>query len=144
MPNDPAWLELRPALRAAKREGVEYFPGDTHWNDLGAYHGYRAIMRRLGLPALAHDPDKLVRGSRPVDLARMSGVMRKEPTTYYRRRCESRRPSSVDPALFDADRAGAGGTPAFSIPATVCPTGHGRLLVFQELVRLGLVALSVR
>jgi alginate O-acetyltransferase complex protein AlgJ len=41
-------LDLRPALRAAKSEGLVYFPQDTHWNGRGYYYAYRAILDSLG------------------------------------------------------------------------------------------------
>jgi alginate O-acetyltransferase complex protein AlgJ len=38
------FLDLRPALMAAKPSGRLYFKTDTHWNALGAYVGYGAMM----------------------------------------------------------------------------------------------------
>jgi len=40
-------LDLRPALLTEKKEGQLYFKGDTHWTPLGAYVGYREIMRAI-------------------------------------------------------------------------------------------------
>jgi hypothetical protein len=40
-------LDLRPALRAAKKTRPAYHRTDTHWNDWGAYVAYRAIIGRL-------------------------------------------------------------------------------------------------
>jgi hypothetical protein len=43
-------LDLRKPLRAAKAQDPSmplYFKTDTHWNDLGAYFGYRAIIEAL-------------------------------------------------------------------------------------------------
>ena len=40
-------LDLRPALQAAKREGLAYHVTDTHWNSRGAYFSYRALVERL-------------------------------------------------------------------------------------------------
>lgn len=53
--DDPDILFLDEAMRAAKTEGMVYFKTDTHWTDLGAYYGYRAIMEGLGLKPLALD-----------------------------------------------------------------------------------------
>jgi hypothetical protein len=43
-------LDLRPVLRAARREreGTLYGKTDTHWSNLGAYVAYRALLDRLG------------------------------------------------------------------------------------------------
>jgi alginate O-acetyltransferase complex protein AlgJ len=133
---DPGLLDLRSALLAGKPAGQLYFKADTHWNDLGAYVGYRAIMRRLGLPPLERDPRRLVPIRVRVDIARISAVARTEPTTLYRRRCTAARPSGFDPAVFDRQRRNR--QPAYTIPGTVCPTGHGRLLIFHDSFATGL------
>ncbi len=50
-----SFLDLRPALLKAKAEGQAYHRTDTHWTDLGAFEGYRAIVSRLAewYPAMA-------------------------------------------------------------------------------------------
>jgi hypothetical protein len=40
-------LDLRPALFAAKRDAQIYYSTDTHWNDLGGFAAYRAILHAL-------------------------------------------------------------------------------------------------
>lgn len=45
-------LDLRPALRLGKPDGLVYLKDDTHWTDWGAYLGYRAILSSLPLPDL--------------------------------------------------------------------------------------------
>ncbi len=40
-------LDLRPVLLQAKPILRPYHKTDTHWNDFGAYQGYRAMMQRL-------------------------------------------------------------------------------------------------
>jgi alginate O-acetyltransferase complex protein AlgJ len=40
-------LDLRGSLRGAKSHARLYQPTDTHWNDIGAYLAYAAIMERL-------------------------------------------------------------------------------------------------
>lgn len=42
------FLDLRAALEAAARDARIYHKTDTHWNDLGAYAAYRAILQKLG------------------------------------------------------------------------------------------------
>ncbi|GJM20721.1 MAG: hypothetical protein DHS20C15_06360 [Planctomycetota bacterium] len=39
-----ATLDLRPALLAAKSDALLYYPHGTHWNPLGGYYAYAAIM----------------------------------------------------------------------------------------------------
>jgi hypothetical protein len=48
-------LDLRQPMIDAKGEKLLYFTGDTHWNLLGAFIGYREIIYRLSLtyPALS-------------------------------------------------------------------------------------------
>jgi alginate O-acetyltransferase complex protein AlgJ len=43
------FLDLRPALLAAKQRYPVYSRTDTHWNDFGAYIAYREIIRSLSL-----------------------------------------------------------------------------------------------
>jgi alginate O-acetyltransferase complex protein AlgJ len=40
-------LDLRPVLLDAKRNGLVFFPQDTHWNGRGYFAAYLAISRRL-------------------------------------------------------------------------------------------------
>ncbi len=40
-------VDLRPALLAAKPEHTLYHHLDTHWNDVGAYIAYRALVEKL-------------------------------------------------------------------------------------------------
>ncbi|MGE0734580.1 MAG: hypothetical protein AB7G15_11745 [Alphaproteobacteria bacterium] len=54
------FVDLRPALLAAKAREQVYFKTDTHWNTRGAYAAYRAIVDRLrsrfpDMPVLRED-----------------------------------------------------------------------------------------
>jgi hypothetical protein len=53
-------LDLRPALRRGKADGLVYLKDDTHWTDWGAYLGYRAIVAALpgNLPVLDLQPSQ--------------------------------------------------------------------------------------
>ena len=75
-------LDLRPPLRAAKAQHPElplYYKTDSHWNLLGAYYGYSAIMAELAkttpianLQLTSRDRYKIAVTSRPPgDLAQM-------------------------------------------------------------------------
>ncbi len=44
------FLDLRPALTAAKEEHLLYHRRDSHWNGYGAHIAYAAIMAHLDLP----------------------------------------------------------------------------------------------
>ena len=53
------FLDLREPLEDAARHARIYHKTDTHWNDLGAYAAYRAILQKLAeqLPAFeGHEP----------------------------------------------------------------------------------------
>lgn len=43
-------VDLRPALRAAKRQGLVYRRTDSHWTPLGAVIGFNAILEAIGEP----------------------------------------------------------------------------------------------
>ncbi len=50
-------VDMKSAVIGAKKHGTIYFKTDNHWNDLGAFYGYRAIIERIskdfpGLKAL--------------------------------------------------------------------------------------------
>lgn len=51
-------LDLRPAMIAAKEHGPLYYHNDAHWNELGAYFAYKAILDRISLdyPNLRPEP----------------------------------------------------------------------------------------
>jgi hypothetical protein len=75
--SDVQVLDLRPALQDAKKHERVYDRTDTHWNDRGAYAGYRALVSALqpDFPALSprtrdawEDTSDLRQGG---DLARM-------------------------------------------------------------------------
>ena len=126
-----AWLDLRAELRSAKSAERLYLRADTHWNDRGAYEGYRAIMQRLGLPLLPRDESQLGRVRQLDDLARMSGVTAMEPNTAFASTCAVPEPAIFDAAILDRDQPQRH-EPAYTVPATRCPTRNERLLIFQD------------
>jgi hypothetical protein len=74
------WLDLRAPLLAAKSKGLLYLKTDTHWNRLGGFIGYQAMMTRLtkwfpqlkpiALQDIELEPHKSIEG----DLASMIGL----------------------------------------------------------------------
>ena len=53
-------LDLRPVMLAKKREQKNlYFRTDAHWNSLGAYWGYRAIVDRLAAALPQRTPRRM-------------------------------------------------------------------------------------
>jgi hypothetical protein len=63
-------LDVTEALRAAKQQSTEpiWLRTDTHWNGMGAWAGYRAILERLEAPLPAIHPmekDALIRAQEP-------------------------------------------------------------------------------
>jgi len=69
---EPWFLDLRQALSDAKKENSWplYDKTDTHWNEFGAYWGYRAAIERLG---------RLFPEARPRALERFQILMRQSP-----------------------------------------------------------------
>ena len=51
-------LDLRPTMRQAKQSGQIYYSTDTHWNDLGGFVAYQAILGALQVdfPQLSPHP----------------------------------------------------------------------------------------
>ncbi len=82
-------LDLRPALRAGKGQGLVYWPTDSHWNDLGRYLAYREIARSLAevfpsLQALPADDFAFVPGPRSRDLEELL-LIPWDPPGHFRR-----------------------------------------------------------
>ena len=73
-------LGLRDILAAEKAAGLIYLKTDTHWNDWGAYLGYRAVMDALNkegqnLPVLALNRNQMpVRNAETGDLTLMANL----------------------------------------------------------------------
>ena len=71
-------VDLRPALLEARDRERLYHRTDTHWNDIGAWIGYRQIVQGLGLPGIraveraSFDEREVVTAG--MDLARMLGL----------------------------------------------------------------------
>jgi hypothetical protein len=83
------FLDLREALEDAARRGRVYHKTDTHWNDLGAYAAYRAIVRKLAeqVPAFeGHEPvavRALERTTPGLGLARIVGLSEAYPERSF-------------------------------------------------------------
>lgn len=71
-----AAIDVRTPLANAARSGEVYSPGDTHWNDAGAYVAYRAVVATLRTAGVrdALVPSGTHVESRPGDLLNFSGV----------------------------------------------------------------------
>jgi hypothetical protein len=86
---DVAFVDLREPLAEAARAQRIYHKTDTHWNDLGAWTAYLAILERLGreLPALAGRPPvevrPLVRTTPGGGLARIVGLSLARPEDSF-------------------------------------------------------------
>jgi hypothetical protein len=48
-------LDLRESLLEAKKDNIIYWQADTHWNEVGAYYGYRTIANFLNIKPLSLD-----------------------------------------------------------------------------------------
>jgi hypothetical protein len=78
-------VDLREPLLAMKSKHQLYYKTDTHWNALGAFAGYQAIMKAVeeklsGQPALPLAEFQIAKGERQVkDLGRMLGGNVTEP-----------------------------------------------------------------
>jgi hypothetical protein len=101
-------IDLRIVLRAAAAHDEVYSKGDTHWNDVGAYEAYRAIVAELhgaGVPDTIA-PASLVRriALEDGDLDRLAGItpaVRNEVIVYD----FPRRAREVAPPAYPRDPA---------------------------------------
>ncbi|MFQ6759866.1 MAG: DHHW family protein [Alphaproteobacteria bacterium] len=70
------------ALHADKDIGLLYYKNDTHWNTLGAYTGYKLIMRALNITPIKYN--KLNETKHPTgDLTNMHTGLMPDNTTVY-------------------------------------------------------------
>ncbi|MBR1600191.1 MAG: hypothetical protein IJ677_01280 [Alphaproteobacteria bacterium] len=87
-------IYLRDVLIKNKDKGLLYYKLDTHWNDLGAYYGYKALMKLMKMPEKSYEFDKVSYDSHQHinmgysgtgDLDRMLGsVFLKDSTMYHK------------------------------------------------------------
>jgi alginate O-acetyltransferase complex protein AlgJ len=134
-------LDLRPALFAAKERLRPYHRTDTHWNDWGAYVGYRTLIEKLegripGLRAVELGPDDFQRRRTPGwDLARALSMQEVLPEidihpAGWRPECAVY--EGLPQNFTDVDR----NNEKFS---TRCESGRGRLLMFRDSYSLAMM-----
>lgn len=82
-------IDLTDSIKKYKQEGLLYYKTDTHWNALGAYFGYRALVRSLpapysAIPMLQNEINNADTKVRSGDLGRMSldGTNSREAIRY--------------------------------------------------------------
>ena len=76
------FVDLRPLIAQAKKDGRVYFRYDTHWNERGALLAFNAAMDAAGRPDLAIPPQEAL-GPAQVkpggDLLRLGGLDQRDP-----------------------------------------------------------------
>lgn len=134
-------LDLRPALLEAKKRLRPYHKTDTHWNDWGAYAGYRSIVDRLG----ERFPDL-----EPVRLEAGEFVRRRQPGGDLARSLsmqEQLEEVVISPADWRPDCAVYEGIPRDASDTdrnndkftTRCRAGVKRLLMFRDSYSLAMM-----
>ncbi len=134
-------LDLRPVLLQAKPILRPYHKTDTHWNDFGAYLGYRALMQRLipqhpSARLLQLSTDSFVIRDRPGgDLAQnlaLAEILR-EPSIELKQ-------SVVSCAVTKGIPADADDRIRFEKPfSTECDGAGQRLLMFRDSFSLAMM-----
>lgn len=80
--DDIPFVDLRPLLDAAKKDGPTYFQYDTHWNERGALIAFNAAMAAAGRPDLEVSPQEALGPlvDKPAgDLLRLGGLDERDP-----------------------------------------------------------------
>ena len=127
-------IDLRPAIEAAKAVQRSYHKTDTHWNDYGAYLGYRAVTQKLrqrfpDIKTLSLQPGDFITVTQPGgDLARnldLADVLKEKDVNPHQAvmRCSRNPTLGPDPghdALVDNDFA------------TYCDDASYRVLMFRD------------
>ena len=96
-----AFIDLRQALISAKAVHQVYYQHDTHWNDFGAFAGYREIMRYTRVffpeaPVIASDQIAFESRTMEGDLARMLHLADLMPDEAYNARFSAHRPGRTE------------------------------------------------
>ena len=68
-------IKLKDALLAAKNEGQVFFKTDTHWNEYGAYIGYKEIINKLNEYGVINSEPKDVNLVQYEKLGEFAGMM---------------------------------------------------------------------
>ena len=79
-------LDLRDTLVANKDKGLLYYKTNTHWNDLGAYIGYRKTLDRLNLDVPIDSISNYGREYKPIergDITEMINLKFKEKAQFF-------------------------------------------------------------
>ncbi len=77
------WVDMAGALQEHAREAV-YYRTDHHWTSLGAYYGYEAVTKAMGLPTAELGGGEQVSGNFYGTLYSSSGVHWLRPDTIER------------------------------------------------------------
>lgn len=132
-------LDVRPELAAAKarHEMPLYYRTDTHWNDLGAFIAYRALMRQLekagaARPGAAADLDAYRVRSRPFRGGDITNNMLSLPDRFEDEKVRLRpqagrlaKPAPPPEGLPGLDSA-------YPVLAFARPGGSLRLLIYRD------------
>ena len=87
-----AFIDLRPALRAAKTRELVYYKTDSHWNYNGAVVGYEALMAAVPIPDPALEatrPQQIISGEVP-------SALRPPPGCRFHPRCPIAKPHCAE------------------------------------------------
>jgi hypothetical protein len=120
-------IDPRPALRAAKsaQPFPLYFHGDTHWNTLGGYYAYRAVVEAMARDNAIYAPERAALENYTISVKPFEGgdiVMR---ILYLPGRSPDILPEpKPKPPLRDAAVTDVDGTLTFTNP-----DGRGRLVM---------------
>lgn len=139
------FIDLRGALRAAKRDERVYYKTDSHWNFLGASVGYRVLMSEVArmLPGLSVVPARRAPYDPAVDF--YSGDLSRMIGAAERFREDDVAPLwkiLADTSPHCANRETAGETPGFEFYAYSCPNPPPySVLVFRDSMAIPLIPL---
>lgn len=99
-------IDLRAPLFDAKKNNQVYYKTDTHWNDIGSFYGYQAIMNKIKIdypnltPISYDDFEEGPRNKFSGDLTPMLGlsdfISEDAQTLKYKRKISSRQISDVE------------------------------------------------
>jgi hypothetical protein len=126
-------LDLRETLLKHKKDGMLYFSNDTHWNPLGSYYGYCALIEavqrqipKLGTPLSLADCT-MIQQRWTGDLIAFVGDGKNRDIDYLQIETPK-----IDLEILEKEQLPDAPTDPISLLVVHNPGGHGTAVVFHD------------
>ncbi|MFT3782487.1 MAG: hypothetical protein QM790_10780 [Nibricoccus sp.] len=127
-------LDLRPILLVEKAKRPVYLMTDTHWNSLGAFISYQAVVRELGkqLPHLAPIPESSFQLQADANFKGDLAVLLGQESSFPERQAVQLIPSAELPKIQIEETIQHTGNKHVTITRTHNDKAAGKAIVFRD------------